>query len=370
MTGSVARGGALRALLRRAPRWLGAGLYRPLADAEDRARFWVRHVQTGVLLSEVAGLASLAYTLLTPTAGHRHPVLLVLASSVVLGVPLLLLLPLRSMVYDLRGGLFFYTWSAAVTAVVTVAARIDGGAESPLWVLYFLNLVFMAVAYPPAGVLLTGIATTTCYALVVAGPLDSHSMFVATVLVTVTLICAFTSANQWATQDRMVLLLRTQQALATTDPLTGVPNRRVFLERVAGAVGRAGRGERAVVCIVDLDGFKAVNDRDGHAAGDTVLRRAAAALGAAVRETDTVARLGGDEFAVLAGSPAPADDAALAGRLRDAVAEAGAGCGVTASVGCALVRPDDDVADVLHRADAAMYRAKAAGGDRVHDLVR
>jgi hypothetical protein len=95
-----------------------------------------------------------------------------------------------------------------------------------------------------------------------------------------------------------------------------------------------------------------------------------AALGAAVRETDTVARMGGDEFAVLASCPAPDDDAALAGRLRAAVAEVGAGCGVTASVGCALVHPDDAVVDVLHRADAAMYRAKAAGGDRVHDLAR
>ncbi|MBM7805098.1 diguanylate cyclase (GGDEF)-like protein [Geodermatophilus bullaregiensis] len=161
-----------------------------------------------------------------------------------------------------------------------------------------------------------------------------------------------------------------REALATTDPLTGVPNRRAFLERLEGAVSRAGRGQRSVVCIVDLDGSEAVNDLEGHAAGDAVLRAVAGTLTAAVRGTDTVARLGGDEFAVLADSPLPADDAALADRLRIAVAGVGAAHGVTGSVGRALVGHDDDVAGVMHRADAAVYRAEAADGDRVHDLAR
>ncbi|MGY1729836.1 diguanylate cyclase domain-containing protein [Geodermatophilus sp. SYSU D01062] len=354
---------------RPAPAWLGAGLYRPLAEDDERAHFWVRHVHTGVLLSEIAGWACLVYTLTTPTPGHRHPVLLTLAGSVVVLTPLLLLLPLHRIVRDLRGPLLFYAWTAAVTAIVATAARLDGGTDSPLSAVFFLVLVYMAVAYPPAGVVLTGTLMTTAYATLVAGPPDAHSLLVATVLGTVTLICTLSSANQWAAHDRQVLLLRTQEALATTDPLTGVPNRRVFLDRVGRAVRLAGRGERAVVCIVDLDGFKAVNDQRGHAAGDEVLRSVAAALGRVVRETDTVARLGGDEFAVLAGSLLPADDVLLADRLRAAVAEVGAGFGVTGSVGCALVHPGDDVAGVLHHADEAMYRAKAAGGDRVADLA-
>jgi diguanylate cyclase (GGDEF)-like protein len=354
---------------RRVPAWLYAGLHRPLAEDDERARYWVRHVQTGVLLSEIAGWACLLYTWTTPTPGHRHPVLLALAGSVVVLTPLVLLLPLDRIVRDRRGPLLFYAWDVAVTAIITTAAHLDGGADSPLPVLHFLVLVFMAVAFPPAGVVLTGVLTTATYAAL-AGPPDAASMLVTTVLGTVTLICTLTSANRWAAHDRQMALLRTQEALATTDALTGVPNRRAFLDRVGDAVVRAGRGERAVVCVVDLDGFKGVNDRDGHAAGDAVLRRVAAALGAAVRETDTVARMGGDEFAVLAACPAPADDGALAARLRAAVAEAGVACGVTASVGCALVHPDDDVAGVVHRADAAMYLAKAAGGDRVRDLAR
>ncbi len=72
--------------------------------------------------------------------------------------------------------------------------------------------------------------------------------------------------------------------------------------------------------------------------------------------------MGGDEFAVLADCPVPDDDGALAGRLGAAVAQAGAGCRVTASVGCAPVHPDDDVAGVLHRADAAMYLARRPAG--------
>ncbi len=369
-TGERTRGGPPAERLRRAPGWLAAGLFRPLAEDDERAGFWVRHVQTGVLLSEIVGVVCLLYTWTTPTPGHRHPALLALAGSVVVLTPLVLLLPLDRIVRDLRGPLLFYAWNVAVAAIVSTAASLDGGADSPLPVLFFLVLVFMAVAYPPAGVVLTGVLMTAAYTLLVAGPMDASSVLVATVLGTVTLICTLTSANQWAAHDRQVLLLRTLEALATTDPLTGVPNRRVFLERVARAVVRAGRGERAVVCVVDLDGFTGVDDRDGHAAGDAVLRRVAAALGAAVRETDTVARTGGDEFAVLAACPAPADRAALAGRLRAAVAEVGVGCGVTAGAGCALLHPDDDVAGVLHRADAAMYRAEAAGGDRVHDLAR
>jgi diguanylate cyclase (GGDEF)-like protein len=123
-----------------------------------------------------------------------------------------------------------------------------------------------------------------------------------------------------------------------------------------------------VVCLVDLDGFKGVNDRSGHAAGDAVLRAVTAALGGVVRETDTVARLGGDEFAVLA-EVDPGGSEALAARLRDAVARIGAGVGVTASVGVTDVRPGDEGHEVLGRADQAMYRAKGAGGNRVTVLA-
>jgi diguanylate cyclase (GGDEF)-like protein len=100
-----------------------------------------------------------------------------------------------------------------------------------------------------------------------------------------------------------------------------------------------------------------------------MLKDVASALSRAVRETDTVARLGGDEFAVLADISVSFSGEMLAERLRTAVARVGAPSGVTASVGVAEVQPGDDVEDLMHRADAAMYRSKSAGGDRVTALV-
>ncbi|MGY1743707.1 MULTISPECIES: diguanylate cyclase domain-containing protein [unclassified Blastococcus] len=339
-------------------------LYRPLAEDDARVAYWVHHVRLGVLLTEVAALATVGYALLTPTAGHLHPVLLGLSGVAIAGAPLLLLLPLAAMVRDARGPALFYAWSAATTVLVVIGTRVDGGADSPLICLLFLTLGFMSAAFQPAGVVWMGGFMVAAYLAVDVLPEPrTAGLFVAVVMATFTLLCALASANVWESQDRQALLLRTHETLAATDPLTGCLNRRAFLDRLHGAI--AGAAGRSVLCLVDLDGFKGVNDRDGHPAGDAVLRSVAAALGAAVRETDTVARLGGDEFAVLAAVAGAPDAALLAERIRDGVARAGAAVGVTASVGWTLVHPGDDDHEVLVRADQAMYRAKAAGGDRV-----
>ena len=356
------------------PRRLAAalrdGLYRRLAEDDDRAAYWIRHVRSGVLLSEIAAVAGLGYTLLTPTAAHDNPVLIAMAALIVVSTPLLLRLPLASMMRDHRGPMLFYGWSIVVTAIVTVASRVDGGASSPLFSLMFLTLAYMAVAYPPCGVVAVGGIMTGSYLLLVALPhLTLAALFYAVVMASFTTICAMASANSWAAYDRQVLLIRTQETLASTDPLTGIPNRRAFLDRLSAAVNAAAWGHQTVVCLVDLDGFKAVNDAAGHAAGDTMLRSVGAALGGAVRETDTVARLGGDEFAVLADISVAFSAEDLAERLRQAVAAVGGRSGVTASVGVAEVQPGDDVEDLMHRADAAMYRSKSAGGNRITCLA-
>src|SRR5690606_26712717 len=88
--------------------------------------------------------------------------------------------------------------------------------------------------------------------------LTTSGLFFVTIMGAFTAICAMASANSWADYERQGMLIRTQEALAATDPLTGIPNRRAFLERVTNAVGDAAWGHRAVVCLVDLDGFKAV----------------------------------------------------------------------------------------------------------------
>ncbi len=157
--------------------------------------------------------------------------------------------------------------------------------------------------------------------------------------------------------------------LAHYDSLTGLANRALLHERIAGAVARAQRkgGSLAVLCF-NLDGFKAVNDLNGHAAGDVLLREVGARLGRGVRETDTVARLGGDEFVVLQDGPTqPTAAHALADRLLATLAEpydlsGGAQASVTASVGVALFPGDGDGPEaLLHNAETALYRAKGAG---------
>jgi diguanylate cyclase (GGDEF)-like protein len=271
---------------------------------------------------------------------------------------------------DSRGPTMFYAWSLAMAAVVILATHLDGGASSPLDALLFLTLTYMAVAYPPYGVLAMGTAMTAGYFVFIELPhVTTSGLFFLAVLAAFTMICAMASANSWAAYDRQTLLIRTHETLASTDPLTGIPNRRAFIERVAAAVTAAAWGHQTVVCLVDLDGFKAVNDAGGHAAGDAMLKAVGAALGGAVRETDTVARLGGDEFAVLADVSVAFSGEMVAERLRDAVAGIGVRAGVTASVGVAEVDAGDDVEDLMHRADAAMYRSKSAGGDRVTTLA-
>ncbi len=348
-----------------------SGLYRPLAEDEGRVAYWVRHVRYGVLLSEISAVAVLVYALFTDTPGRQHPLLLVAVVVVVVGCPALLWLPLPAMMRDHRGPTMFYLWTLATTAVILFATWLDGGASSPLDALLFLTLTYMAAAYPPYGVVAMGTVMTVGYVgLLAASGLTTSGAFFLAVLGAFTLICSVASANSWAAHDRQVLLISTQKTLAETDPLTGIPNRRTLIERLGIAVDAAAQGQRAVVCVVDLDGFKAVNDRDGHSAGDAMLVAVASTLGAAARETDTVARMGGDEFAVLAGVTECVPGELLAERLRQAVAIVGADSGVTASVGVAEVVPGEGVADLLHRADAAMYQAKSAGGDRISLLPR
>jgi diguanylate cyclase (GGDEF)-like protein len=328
--------------------------------------YWVRHVRIGVLVSEISAFAVMGYVLITDSPGRHSPVILGLAALVVVGCPALLLLPLPAMMRDSRGPTMFYLWSISTSALVIIGTRLDGGASSPLDALLFLTLTFMTVAYSPYGVVVMGAFMTTAYLFFVELPgLTTPGLFFLAVMAAFTMVCAMASANSWAAYDRQVLLIRTQETLATTDPLTGIPNRRAYLERVGEAVNAAAWGHQTVVCLVDLDGFKAVNDAGGHAAGDAMLRAVGSALGAAVRETDTVARLGGDEFAVLADISVAFSSEMLAERLRDGVAAVGRASGVTASVGVAEVRPGDDVEDLMHRADAAMYRSKGAGGNCV-----
>jgi diguanylate cyclase (GGDEF)-like protein/PAS domain S-box-containing protein len=157
---------------------------------------------------------------------------------------------------------------------------------------------------------------------------------------------------------------------ALRDPLTGLPNRALFTDRIDHALRRAGRDDSLVaVAFVDLDDFKGINDTLGHAAGDELLVGVADRLRTTLRGMDTAARFGGDEFAVLVGGiPDQAELVRIADRLLAALSEphelAGEQRRVAPSIGLSIGAADATAEDLLRQADAAMYAAKRAGKGR------
>jgi len=163
---------------------------------------------------------------------------------------------------------------------------------------------------------------------------------------------------------------REAEARASTDALTGLPNRRYFDEFVGLLAQRRRAGDALGVLMVDIDRFKALNDRHGHATGDAVLRAVAGAIVAAVREDDVPARFGGEEFVVLLRNPDPRVAVEIGERIRAAVRgldlrRLGVPA-VSVSIGVAVAdTPDAAIDALIDIADRALYRAKRAGRDRV-----
>lgn len=165
---------------------------------------------------------------------------------------------------------------------------------------------------------------------------------------------------------------RQLQHLAHHDPLTGLPNRLLFDDRLKYAIEQGLRhNERCLLLFLDLDGFKVINDTLGHAVGDELLRVVGLRLRSVLRASDTVARLGGDEFVVLAGSTSSEYAAQLAQKileqLRVPILLSGHALSVTGSLGIAVF-PDNgsDSQQLMRAADMAMYSAKAEGRNRYH----
>jgi len=162
------------------------------------------------------------------------------------------------------------------------------------------------------------------------------------------------------------------EQMALTDTLTGVPNRRALDEDLGRICHLANRhNENHSLILVDLDHFKAVNDTHGHLIGDQVLRMSAAGLTRTLRNSDRVYRFGGEEFAVALPGRGARDAAAVAERMRAAVAQlrgawvAAPDMSLTASFGVGATTGGSSLDGLISIADAAMYVAKRAGGDRV-----
>ncbi|WP_435105060.1 diguanylate cyclase [Arhodomonas sp. AD133] len=166
------------------------------------------------------------------------------------------------------------------------------------------------------------------------------------------------------------------RALASTDPLTGLPNRRELLAQSAREVARARRGDAALsLLLIDIDHFKAVNDHYGHAVGDHALQAIAALLESECRAGDLASRIGGEEFVLLLPDADINAATTIAERLRDCilhspVAAGGEALRLTVSIGVTTFAPGDrDFETMLARADTAMYAAKSAGRNRVESVA-
>ena len=255
---------------------------------------------------------------------------------------------------------------AAGSLLITVAVLLDGHASSVysffyVWVgveaFYFLtrrqaafHLAFMGACYAGA------LAVTTPDPVAI----QRWILTVGVALVTGLLVASM--------KQRIVLLLDRLSGAARTDALTGILNRRAFEERLEEELALARReSSQFVVAVGDLDGFKLVNDRLGHQAGDEALRRVARELGKWKRRSDVNARVGGEEFALLLPSVDEAGAVAIANRVRLGVQEVFAGddVPVTISFGIAMFPAHGaDPAALMHAADQALYAAKERGRNR------
>lgn len=162
--------------------------------------------------------------------------------------------------------------------------------------------------------------------------------------------------------------------MAHHDELTGLPNRSLLLDRFNQAVAQGARqGKQVALLFVDLDGFKSVNDRFGHTAGDRLLQQVAKRLTACIRACDTVCRFGGDEFVIMLPEVGSMDDAAtVAEKIRAQVSApyvvSDSTLMVTASIGTAVYPVDGwEYGDLIEQSDMDMYRAKVRNGALSHD---
>lgn len=173
-----------------------------------------------------------------------------------------------------------------------------------------------------------------------------------------------------ALNARLSLLLAEEEQRARSDALTGLPNQRMFMDELRRAAARSDRAARPIVVgYLDLDNFKSLNDLFGHAAGDDVLRRLSDLMRSQLRAGDVAARLGGDEFGLLI-ADATVDGAReighrlLTGCSAVAADYPGSELGITGGFAC-FETPQKDPEALLHIADAAMYRAKREGKNRI-----
>jgi diguanylate cyclase (GGDEF)-like protein len=244
----------------------------------------------------------------------------------------------------------------ALIAVATTAVVVLAGGGDAFWLCLPGALLAAAWSRTRAGMVASAATVVACAAVPAFASAGPHPRVLLAVVVPAACVGVL-----GVVRERLRGEVDRLHQFAYTDPLTGAANRRSLLARIDYEVARHTRTSGSfAVLMLDLDGFKRLNDRFGHAAGDEVLRDIAAAISGAIRAQDTVARLGGDEFAVLAPETDVPGARQLAARIGQAIADAAAGLdGLSASSGAALF-PDDgrSATSLLDAADQRLLRVK------------
>jgi diguanylate cyclase (GGDEF)-like protein len=244
---------------------------------------------------------------------------------------------------------------------ITVAWVVLDNPNSPFWAVYLYALVSYARrVYSWRYFALTAFIVANLaggWLWITAGDANRAG---AADLVTMVVLAVVLASNSQAVGAGWRRAERAARILAETDPLTGIANRRVFLDELDHLATSS--PEPFALLMLDLDDFKRMNDEHGHLYGDEVLQDVARVLAGNVRAGDRVARYGGEEFVVAMPQTAIEDATTIAERLRRAVSAA---TSTTVSVGCAVREPGEGADQVLKRADDMLLLAKRTGKDRV-----
>jgi diguanylate cyclase (GGDEF)-like protein len=318
----------------------------------DTSRLRMREatVTTGVWLTYLVGGLGEVYVALTWDRPNRPALAVLFVMAVMAGIGVSLL-PRERIVRSRFREHFFLAWSLLDLVLIVFGTIADGGTTSPIVLVLFVPVVFSSMSYPLGSVAAVSVLSVLTYlalAFTAGGSSWSYQAAFAVVLACTGVMSAWQANNHNRQREELAKVSR-------ADPLTGCLNRRGFQERATGEIRAASRQAReGAVMVLDLDHFKPINDRFGHAAGDAVLCWVVDTLQDMLRPGDAVGRLGGDEFAVLLTEIEPEDAHLCAERIREALSER-----APSSVGLATFpHESNDLEELTRRADSRLYASR------------
>jgi diguanylate cyclase (GGDEF)-like protein len=330
---------------------------------------WRRHLFMGIASFTVGAVLLFGYLILTPHGPHRG--LLMVINGVAVVCWLVVFAPVGIRVLPTKARIpFFFVWSVTTLALIAAAAGLDGGVGSPVMSLLVLPVLFAALIYPLGCVIALTVVAEVFYVLIAltnTGESGSEATMIGLTLALAGGIAIMAAVNRKAQNQHRKRLTDALHTLATRDGLTGCLTYQAFQDALESEAARARRSGRLFsVVMADLDSFKHINDAQGHDVGDATLRAVVQVLLTAARTSDVVGRLGGDEIAVLLPETDIGQAPVVAQRFQSLVRSATFPAEVTVSFGAATWSHRlDSPAEVMRRADQALYSAKRAGRDRL-----